>query len=408
MRLFLDSYGCTLNRADSEIIRGVLKGNEFTDLSNAETVILNTCAVKGVTQARMLSRIRDYLSLGKRVIVAGCLPKVNPKALAQFPVSIVDTNSIEKLPEMLKKRMIITSSDHKRKLRMPFCLDDSVTGIVSISEGCLGRCSFCGTKNARGDLTSYPEKDILERIKFLLKHGKREIYLTAQDTGCYGADIKTDLARLLKEILKIGGDYRLRIGMMNPKHVLKMMDELIKIYKDERVYKFIHVPVQSGSDKVIREMNRDYKTAYFERIIRKFREEIKDLAVSTDIIIGFPSETDADFEKTAKLVERIRPDIINLSKFYPQPNTAAGEMRQLSTETVKKRSVRLSKICKKIILEQNKKYIGRKLECIVVDKERRMARAPNFKQVFLDKGAEGFVTATIVNASYGHLKGKMV
>jgi len=407
MKLFLDSYGCTLNQADAEIIRGILRKEEFTDLSDAETVIINTCAVKGATQSKMLSRIREYLALGKRVVVAGCLPKINRKLLEQFPVSIVDTNSIHKLPLAIKSRAIFTSSDHKNKLKMPHCLDDSLTGIIEMSEGCLSRCSFCGTKNARGDLTSYPIEDIVARVRLLLGHGKREIYLTAQDTGCYGLDIHSNLVELLREILKIDGDYRLRIGMMNPNYALKMLDELIGVYKDDRVYKFLHIPVQSGSDRVIREMNRGYTVAQFEKIVDRFREEVEDICLSTDIIVGFPTETDDDFKKTVELIKIVRPDITNISKFYPRPNTAAARMKLLTTQVLKKRSVALSKICKKIILEQNKKYVGRVMECLVIDNDRRLARAPNFKQVFLDGRAAGLVYAKIMDAGHSHLKGEI-
>ncbi len=407
MRLFLDSYGCTLNRADAEIIRGVLAKEEFTDLGDAETVIVNTCAVKGPTQSKMLSRIREYLALGKRVVVAGCLPKVNRKILDQFPVSIVDTNSIEKLPIAVRKRAIFTSSSHKNKLKMPHCPDDSLTGMLAISEGCLGRCSFCGTKNARGNLTSYPPKDIIKRVQFLVTQGKKEIYLTAQDTGCYGTDIKTDLVELLEGILAIEGDYRIRVGMMNPNHCLKLLDRLITVYSDERVYKFLHLPVQSGSDKVIKAMNRAYTVRQFEEIVGKLRRGIDDLCLSTDIIVGFPGETDADFEKTVSLMERVRPDVINISKFCPRPYTAAAGMKPLTTQALKKRSARLSKICKKIILEQNRKYVGRDLVCLVTDKNRRLARASNFKQVFLDARADGMVKAKIVEANSTYLRGNI-
>lgn len=407
MKLFLDSYGCTLNQADAEIMRGVLSGHELTDLPEAEAVILNTCAVKGATQSKMLSRIREYLALGKRVIVAGCLPKVNRRLLDRFPVAIVDTNSIDKLAIAVRKGGVFTSSSHKNKLKMPHCQNDSPTGIIEISEGCLGRCAFCGTKNARGDLTSYPLSDIVGRARLLIGYGKKEIYLTAQDTGCYGLDTKTDLAKLLREILKVPGDYRLRIGMMNPNHCMKMLDGLIEIYSDNRVYKFLHLPVQSGSDKVLREMDRGYTASQFEKMVRKFRKGVPDLCLSTDVIVGFPSETDADFEKTVRLIERIGPDIINLSKFCPRPNTPASRMKPLTTEIVKKRSVRLSRICAKISLEQNEKYVGKKLLCLVTEPEKKLARLPNFKQVFLDKREDGFVMARITKAGRSHLKGEI-
>lgn len=407
MKLFLDSYGCTLNQADAEIIRGVLSSHEFTDLSEAEAVIINTCAVKGATQSKMLSRIKEYLGMGKRVIVAGCLPKINRKILEGFPVSIVDTNSIDKLPLAIKSRAIFTSPVHKNKLNLPYCIDDSPTGIVAISEGCLSRCAFCGTKNARGDLTSYPIENVVARVRWLVEHGKKEIYLTAQDTGCYGLDIKTNLAELLNEVLKVKGNYRIRVGMMNPTYALKLLNELVAIYKDERVYKFLHLPIQSGSDRVIREMNRGYTTKQVEMVVDKFRKNIDDLCLSTDIIVGFPTETDADFKKTVEFIKGIKPDITNVSKFYPRPNTPAARMKLLTTQVLKERSVTLSKICRELSLEQNKKYVGRVVDCLITDRRRKLARAHNFKQVFLDKLNGDFVSVKIVGAGYSHLKGRI-
>lgn len=407
-----------MNQADAQIIRKVLErhNHEFTDLKSSDLVVINSCSVKLTTENRMISRIKKYLGMGKRVIVAGCLPRMNPKRLQNLNVSVVDTDSLDGLPRVVKLdgdgRRFFFSNKHKNKLRLPHAQDDSVTGIVSISEGCLSQCSFCGTRNARGRLMSYPIRDILEYTRCLIDQGKREIFITAQDVGCYGIDIKTNLIELLEKITSLEGDFWLRIGMMSPHHVQGMFEKLIEIYRSDKIYKFLHIPIQSGSNNVLKSMRRAGSAEQFLSMVRRFREEIPNIAVSTDIIVGFPTETDADFEKTVNLIKKARPDITNISMFYPRPRTEASKMKKLPTETIKQRSRRLSEICRKISLENNKKYIGREMRCLVTGQSKYgqvLARAPNFKQVILDSGdavKDGrWVDVRIVDVGSSHLKG---
>lgn len=413
MKVHLETYGCALNKADSSIIKGFLSNQTFTDAKNADVVIVNSCAVKLTTENRMFSKIKKHLKANKEVLVTGCLPKINLRELKKYPVSIVDSNSLDQLPKALEKikenkTVYFSSDNHKNKLSFPHCLDMGITTIVEISEGCLGKCAFCGTKNARGSLTSYSSEDIRNYVGFLVKAGKKEIYLTSQDMGCYGFDIESNLPELLREITSIKGDFLVRIGMMNPNHALKILDKLVEAYKNKKIYKFLHVPVQSGSNKVLKEMDRAHTKEDFEEIIERFRKEIPDVCIATDIIVGFPTETEEDFEETIELMRRIKPDVVNISKFYPRPKTKASEMKKLPTEIIAKRSRLLSKICREIHSEKNKLYVGKKFRCLVTDSKRKLARAPNFKQVFLDRDSEGFVQVKITESGRSFLRGKVL
>jgi len=346
MKIFLDTYGCTLNKADSIVIQNVLSDHEFVPYSDSELVILNTCAVKNATESRMRYLIERYCTNKKKIIVAGCLPKINSKIIKQFGVSAVDCNSYNHLPEAIQeiqqgKTVMFVSDDHKCKLDLLSQQDNSETAIVPIAEGCLGACAYCATRHARGTLTSYKPEKIVELVKMLAKDGKKTILLTAQDTGCYGFDISTNLAELLEEIVQIDGEFKVRVGMMNPQHAKCFLPQLIAVFRSPKITKFLHVPVQSGSDKVLKDMKRGYTAADFIWLVEAFRKEIPDIYISTDIIVGFPTENDADFEQTLELVRKVKPDKINSSQFYPRPNTPAKEMKQLQKQEKKARSVKL-------------------------------------------------------------------
>jgi len=221
-------------------------------------------------------------------------------------------------------------------------------GTIQISEGCVGNCAYCITKLAKGELYSFQIKDIVKEFKSILAKGINKIYITSQDNGAYGLDRgRLEFVKLIKEILKINDKYKIRIGMMNPEHAIKIIDELVEIYKDKRVIKFIHIPVQSGSSKVLEDMGRKYKVKDFVGIVNKFRKEIPEICISTDIICGYPTETENDFEKSILLIKKTKPNVLNISKFASRPGTKASKLKQLSSETIKNRSRRMSELFRK-------------------------------------------------------------
>ncbi len=357
MKLYFETYGCAANQADELVMRSILKQDlEFSEkIENSDILIILTCGVKGSTENKILARIQEIKNKfpKKKVIIAGCLTKIlSTKLQKMFPYySLIGPDQINDILEIVKKvaneeKVIELKSKKKLKCVLPKVVKE-VQPIV-IASGCLNACAYCATKIAKGMLKSYPINCIKDAVEYAVKHGAKKILLTATDTGVYGKDIGTNLAKLLKELVTIPGDFKIRVGMMNPQHIKPFLNEVIEVYKNPKIIKFIHIPVQAGSNKVLKDMKRGYTVEEFKKIIMKFRKEIPNIKISTDIICGFPTETEEDFEKTVKLVKEIKPEVVNISKFYPRPNTPAKEMKQLPTKTIKERSRKLSEIYIKI------------------------------------------------------------
>ena len=229
--------------------------------------------------------------------------------------------------------------------------------------------------------------------------GVKEIWLTSQDTGCYGKDIGTNLFTLLEQICKINAKFFVRVGMMTPNHVLESLNKVIQVYKDEKIFKFLHLPVQSGDNKILKKMNRFYSIEDFKKIISSFREEIPDITIATDIICGFPSESDKAFNNTLKLVEETQPDIVNVSKFFPRPHTTAEKMEpHVPLREVHERSKKTADLSKKISSEKNKGWMGWKGKILVDEK----GKIPN------SWIGRNFAYKPIVVKSRGNLLGKSI
>ncbi len=378
--VYFESYGCSANRFDLEVMIGILEnlGCRLVDnVESADVILVNTCGVKKPTEDRVLNRIKRLGLLNKPLIIAGCLPKINPSAIYQYApnfAAMLDPYSVDRIDEAVKaalkgERNRVFFSEHpKVKILQPKIRLNRFVEIIQISEGCVGSCSFCCVRFARGRLFSYPKEAIVNRVRAAVHEGVREIWLSSQDNGAYGLDVGTNLADLLKECCNVDGDFWIRVGMMNPTHILKIIDPLVKIYKDEKIFKFIHVPVQSGDDEVLRLMNRKYSVEEFKRIISMFREEIPDITVSTDVICGFPGESEEAFDRTVKLMEEIKPDIINVSRFFPRPRTPAERLKQLPVHVVKERSRLLSEVSKRISYERNKKWVDWRGKILIDEK----------------------------------------
>ncbi len=361
--IYIETYGCAANQNNGEIIRGLLERQGFIFVSKpelADIIILNTCIVKGPTLQKMTFRIKE-LARFSYLIVTGCMPNVENvriKRIAkqvnpQIKIALVGTKNIHEIVGAIKnltenKEKDIISDKKEVKLCIPKTPKKKNVGITQISEGCLGNCSYCIVRFAKGKLFSYPQEKILKNIKQDLLTCN-EIWITSQDNAAYGTDAgKSQLPSLLKKILAIKKNFKMRVGMMNPSSVLPIIDELIEIYKDDKMFKFLHVPVQSGSDKVLRLMDRKYDIKDFLIIIERFRQQVPGLVLSTDIIVGFPEETQEDFQETLNLIKRIKPEVLNISKFWAMPGTFAEKMKQVPVEISKKRAAELIKLHKKI------------------------------------------------------------
>jgi len=213
-------------------------------------------------------------------------------------------------------------------------------------------------------------KTIIRRVKEAVSDGVKEIWLTSQDCGAYGADIDTNLAELLRECCEVPGRFLIRVGMMNPRHVLKILPDLVDSFKNKKIFNFLHLPVQSGDDEVLRRMNRGYSVREFKEIVEIFRKEVPKLTLATDIICGFPGEDLKAFENTIRLIEEVKPDIVNISRFFPRPGTPAEKMRQLDVKLINSRSRRLSEVVRRISWKRNEEWIGWEGEILVDEKGR--------------------------------------
>src|SRR3989344_3912013 len=329
MKVYIKTWGCQANIADSEQMAGILKekGYDLVDSEDeAEYIIANTCAVKNKTQSKILDYIKK--NKNKKIFVGGCLTKtIDIKKYVPEVTAVFDTNSILKIPEILETGQDHFSSKKEHRILLPIIRKDKETGIVAIGEGCLNSCTFCATKLAIGNS---------------IKNGCKTIFLSSQDNGCYGFDIKTSLPELLNEIIALEGDYVIRIGMMNPWHLNKITNNLIESYKSEKIVKFLHIPVQSGSEKVLRDMKRIHTVENFKGAVKKFRNTFSDITIATDIIIGYPTETEEDFQQTYNLVKEIKPEVLNISMFSSRQKTKASKLKQLPSELIKERSKKLS------------------------------------------------------------------
>lgn len=375
--VYIESYGCSANLNNSEIIAGLLQRAGLFTVKNpkiADLAIINTCIVKGPTEKRMFLRIRELSKkFNAKLIVTGCMPDVLSNEIRKISPrsSLVGSHNIHEIAKAVKKiseRKIVSLTGKKNeiKLCMPKINQNKIIGITQILEGCLGNCSYCITRYAKGRLFSYPKEKIIENVKNDLKNGCKEIWLTSQDNAAYGLDNgKNELPELLNEIISLKGKFFLRLGMMNPNNLSNILDKLIECYKSDKMFKFLHIPLQSGSDKVLRDMNREYKTKDFIKIIKKFKKEFPSLAISTDIIVGYPTETEKDFKDTLAIIREIKPSILNISKFWPRDGTEAAKLKQLDANVIKKRAIEAMNIHKEIALEGSKRMIEWKGICLV-------------------------------------------
>lgn len=396
-KVWVQAFGCSANIADAEMIKGILynSGYELTATrKNSDLNIIVTCAVKDATEHRMISKIKKY-SREKPLVVAGCLPKTSKKLVESFSPnsSLLGPQSLNRTVEIVDgslngQKIVALDDSMSTKVNLPKMRLNPVVSIIQISSGCLSECSFCQTKLAKGTLTSYRIGDILRQVKDDVASNCKEIWLTSTDNGCYGLDLKTDLVDLLEKSSNIEGDYKIRVGMMNPMYVPRFLDRLISLYRNnDKVFKFLHMPVQSGSERILRKMKRGHTAKIFLDVVKELRKKIPEIAIATDIITGFPSESERDFEETLNLIEESQPDVINSSRYSPRPGTLAAKYPRLSTKIVKERSTRLHTIIRKTTMRRNQIWYGWKGQILIdelLDEGKIQGRNYAYKPVIIE------------------------
>lgn len=385
-KIYVEVYGCSASFADSEMISGLIVNGGHTlsdDFKDADLSVVVTCSVKDVTANKMMYRIKKLKT--KPLVVAGCLPKAERDTVEKISseASMIGPNSLGKtlrtIDQTLRGRKIVDLEDSDvSKVGLPKVRLNPVVGIIEIASGCMSECTFCQTKISKGDLKSYRVGDIVRQTKREIDEGCREIWLTSTDNGCYGFDIGSNLGELVKQVSEIPSDFKIRVGMMNPMYMPRVKGGILEAFASDKVFKFLHIPVQSGSDKVLNDMKRGHTSKTYKKTVKDFRGKFENFTISTDIIVGFPTETREDFEKTIELLFETRPDSVNLSKFSPRPGTEAALMPQIDSHEIKKRSKSIFDISNKIAYENNKEWIGWKGEVIFDEVTEGGIRGRNF------------------------------
>lgn len=428
-KYYIETYGCALSEFDSLVMASLLDKAGYTRVSRpdeADVIIVNTCAVRLDTEQRISERLRELRAKlpGKAMVVAGCLVKARPGLVArsapgasmlspQAVYSVVDA-----VEASLRGKSLVRLDGTRDTSWMPTPPLVYRVATLMIQEGCLGDCSFCISKLARRQVRSFHPRIIVEKVRELVARGAREIRLTGLDVAVYGVDLpgKPTLADLLAMILeKVPGNYRIRVGMMTPDQAADFIGDLLDVYRDERVYKYFHLPVQSGDDEVLKLMNRRYTVAEYKELHRKIKSRYPEAMIATDIIVGHPGETEEAFMNTVRLVEELRFEKVHLAQYSIRPHTRAAALPQVPDSIKKRRSSYLMKIIERIGLEINARYVGRRVRALAVEKGFRegsiMARLDNYIPVVVtyEDGLLGkWIDVYVKEATFFDLRGVVV
>ncbi|VAH47901.1 unnamed protein product [Triticum turgidum subsp. durum] len=342
-------------QSDSEYMSGQLSAFGYAiteEPEGADLWLINTCTVKNPSQSAMSTLISKCKTANKPLVVAGCVPQGSRDLKELEGISIIGVQQIDRVVEVVEETLKghevrLLSRKTLPSLDLPKVRKNKFIEILPINVGCLGACTYCKTKHARGHLGSYSIDSLVDRVKIVVSEGVREIWLSSEDTGAYGRDIGTNLPNLLNAIvaeLPADRSTMLRIGMTNPPFILEHLNEIASVLRHPCVYTFLHVPVQSGSDAVLKAMNREYTVSEFRMVVDTLCELVPGMQIATDIICGFPGETDEDFVETVNLIKEYQLPQVHISQFYPRPGTPAARMKKVPSIEVKKRSRELTSV----------------------------------------------------------------
>ncbi|XP_034618301.1 threonylcarbamoyladenosine tRNA methylthiotransferase isoform X2 [Trachemys scripta elegans] len=428
-KIWIRTWGCSHNNSDGEYMAGQLAsyGYKITEnAAEADLWLLNSCTVKSPAEDHFRNSIKKAQEDNKKVVLAGCVPQAQPRQDYLKGLSIIGVQQIDRVVEVVEEtikghsvRLLGQKKDNGKRLGgarldLPKIRKNPLIEIISINTGCLNACTYCKTKHARGDLASYPIEELVDRAKQSFQEGVCEIWLTSEDTGAYGRDIGTDLPTLLWKLVDVIPEgAMLRLGMTNPPYILEHLEEMAKILNHPRVYAFLHIPVQSASDSILMDMKREYCVADFKRVVDFLKEKVPGITIATDIICGFPGETDEDFQDTMKLVEEYRFPSLFINQFYPRPGTPAAKVHQVPALVKKQRTKDLSQLFHSYSPYDHK--VGERQRVLVTeesfDSQFYVAHNQFYEQVLVPKDPEfmgKMVEVDIYEAGKHFMKGRPV
>ncbi len=395
-KFFLKTYGCQMNKLDSEAIAGALSelGYEMTvSEKEADIILLNTCSVRDLAEKKALGKLGLLKKLKKKkgnllIGLAGCLAQhKGEEILKKNPHLdfVVGTREIDRIPELIaeaverKKRISALSSCREIKEPSSYLRADNIKAFVYVMRGCENYCSYCIVPYVRGPEKSRPSKDIVSEIKSLADSGYKEVCLLGQNVNSYGRGLKEgiDFSGLLEKINSIEGIYRIRFVTSHPKDISeKLIDSIADL---DKVCESIHFPLQSGSDKILKLMNRGYDLSDYIKIVDRLRGQVPDVSISTDIIVGFPGETEEDFNRTVKTFEEIRFDSSFIFKYSHRGGTAASRLEDDVPFDVKLER-------NKCLLSLQGEISQKKNDCLIGEKQEVLVEGPSRKNIKMYTG----------------------
>lgn len=381
------TYGCQMNVHESEKIRGILSTLgmlECDDIEKADIVVFNTCCIREGAEDRAYNNIMALKknkeeNPDKIIVMCGCMPqqkqgKYNLKEKLSFVDIIIGTHNINALAQYLLKYAInktriydiivkpIASMDTNECIR-----DDNINAYVNIIYGCNKFCTYCIVPYVRGREMSRQPQDIYNEVRDLVQNkGYKYITLLGQNVNSYGKDLKehTTFSELLSYLCKIEGDFKIKFMTSHP---MDFSDDLIKVMKNEdKIAKALHLPVQSGSSRILEKMNRHYDIKHYMSIIKKVKRAMPNISLSTDIIVGFPGESEKDFNMTMKLLKKVKYDQVFAFMYSKRSGTPAAQFKdQIDEKEKNKRVNKLLRLQKLIQKDQIKKYFNKTYDCLI-------------------------------------------
>ena len=435
-KVFIKTHGCQMNEYDSAKMLDLLsEKEEFTATDtpeDADLLVLNTCSIREKAQERVFHQIGRWKKLkdknpNLKIAIGGCVASQEGKKLSQRApaVDIVfGPQTLHRLPNLYKeasdtekKQLDISFPKIEKFDYLPQSSSDSVTAFVSIAEGCNKYCSFCVVPHTRGHEVSRPVEDILVEIEALASRGVREVNLLGQNVNNFKGSFegeKKSLAFLIEKVSKVNGIDRIRYTTSHP---FEFKDDLVDLYKDTpELVSHVHLPVQSGSDRILKLMRRRYSAASYLELISRIRENRPGISFSSDFIVGFPGETDKDFQDTLDIVEKVGFDESFSFIYSPRPNTPAAGMEDNVSKDIKKERLtilqhKLNELSSKI----SRKMVGSLERCLVLGVSKKnpgelQARTENNRVVNFatDANVVGkFVNLKIVDQLTNSLRGKL-
>ena len=381
-KIFVKSYGCQMNVYDSNRIKDLFFEDGYiitNDIKDANLIVLNTCHIREKAAEKVYSDIGRIKKINKKksnddykLVVAGCVAQaegVEIQKRAPVVDFVVGPQAYHKLPNMIKNEDISINDDflqNEKFNHLVYNSSNSVSEFVSIQEGCNKFCTFCVVPYTRGAEFSRPVEDIQKEILKYKEKGIQEIILLGQNVNAYhgiGADGKTkDLAYLINKVSELDTIKRIRYMTSHP---IDMSDSLIQVHgTNKKLMPFLHLPIQSGSDNVIKKMNRKHTVKQYLNIIEKLKLSRPDIALSSDFIVGFPGETDKDFEETMKFVEEVKYVIAYSFMFSPRPGTPAFKLKDIDKKIKKARLSALQSLLKQQQAEFNKSFIDKEMDIL--------------------------------------------